>query len=161
MKDLRAKAERAKVIRHAVPGGGRRIQSLRAFRRAVLFWLFAWWVVGLLSLRLSVCSFDRGGFLRTFWEPVLGHLGLHGGRLGAILGSLGRSWDPSWGSGGSVGVNFGALGVLWRLWGSLGAPLAAQGAQSQIFQLFSLPFWAHFGSILEVKIDEKSDVIFH
>ena len=34
MKDLRAKAERAKVIRHAVPGGGRRIQALRAFRRA-------------------------------------------------------------------------------------------------------------------------------
>jgi hypothetical protein len=42
----------------------------------------------------------------------------------------------------------------------LGAALAAQEAQSQIFSLFSLPFWGHFGSILKLKIDEKSDVIF-
>ena len=76
----------------------------------------------------------------------------------AILGSLGTSWDPFWGA---LSFIFGALGLLWRLWGSLGAPLAAQGAQSQIFPLFSLSFWAHLGSILEVKIDEKSDVIFN
>ena len=74
------------------------IQSLRAFRRAVLFSLFAWRLVGLLSLRLFVCWFDREGFLRTFRELVLGPLGLHFGRsegpLGTILGSLGTSWDP-------------------------------------------------------------------
>ena len=143
------------------------IQSLRAFRRAVLFSLFAWRLVGLLSLRLFVCWFDRERFLRTFRELVLGPLGLHfgssEGRLGIILGCLGTSWDPFWRSGGSLALGsiFEALGLLWRLWGTLEAPLAAQGAQSQIFPLFSLPFWAHFGSILEVKIDGKSDVIVH
>ena len=138
------------------------IQSLRAFRRAVSFGLLAWWVVGLLFLRLSVCSFDRGGFLCTcrelalgaswapFWE-LWGSLGHHFGVSGPIhFGGLGAP----------LGFIFGALGLLWRLWGSLGAPLAAQGAQSQIFPLFSLPCWAHFGSILEVTIDEKFDVIF-
>ena len=129
------------------------IQSLRAFRQAVLFWLFAWWVVGLLSLGLSVCSFDRGGFLRTFWEPVLGHLGLHfessGGRLGAILGSLGRSWDPSWGSGGSVGVHFWGSGDPLAPLGLLGGPLGRPRCPKPNFPTFFPPilgsFWLHFG----------------
>ena len=111
-------------------GGG----SLRAFRRAVLFALFAWWLVGLLSLRLSVCAFDRGCVLRTFQELV----------LAASWAPFLRLWDSS-----------GAFGAPW------GPPLAAQGAQSQISPLCSLSFWAYFGSILEVKIDKKSDVIFN
>ena len=49
------------------------------------------------------------------------------------------------GLGAPLGFIFGALGLLWRLWGSSGAPLAAQGAQSQISALF--PF--HFGIILD------------
>ena len=88
-------------------------------------------------------------------------LGARGGRLGTILGSVAP-----------LGVDFGGLGLPWApflgLWDSSGAfgapwgpPLAAQGAQSQIFPLFSLPFWAHFGSILQVKINEKYDVIFN
>ena len=32
----------------------------------IIFGLLAWKVIGLLSLHLSVCSFVRGGFLRTF-----------------------------------------------------------------------------------------------
>ena len=112
--------------------------------------------------------------MRTFRALVLGPLGLHfggsEGRFGTILGSLGTSWDPFRGSGGSLGLHFWDSGVplarlgLWDSSGAFGAPwgppLAAQGAQSQIIPLFSLPFWAHFGSILEVKIDEKSDMIF-
>ena len=97
------------------------IQSLRAFRRAALFSLFAWRLVGLLSLRLFVCWFDREGFLRTFWELLLGPLGLHFGSsegcLSTILGSLGTSWAQFWGSGSSLGLHF---------WGS-GAPVAALG----------------------------------
>ena len=100
MKDLRAKAERAKVIRHAVPGGGRRIQSLRAFRRAVLFSFFAWRLVGLLSLRLFVFWFDREGFVRTFRELVLGSLGFH-------FGSSGGSWAPFSGLWAPLGIHFG------------------------------------------------------
>ena len=130
------------------------IQSLRAFRQAVSFSLFAWRLVGLLSLRLFVCWFDREGFLRTFRELVLGPLGLHfgssEGRLDTILGCLGTSWDPFWVSGGFLGLHFWGLWPLWRLLGLFGSPLAAQGAQSQIFPLVSLPFWAHFGSILGV-----------
>ena len=37
--------------------------------------------------------------------------------------------------------------------------MAAQGAQSEIFPLFSPPFWAHFRYILELKTDEKNDMI--
>ena len=96
--------------------------------------------------------------MRTFWEPVLGHLGLH-------FESSGVAWAPFWGLWAALGIHlgglgsplgfiFGALGILWRLWGSLRAPLAAQGAQSQIFQLVSLPFWGHVGSML-VKTNEN------
>ena len=84
----------------------------------------------------------------------------------------GVAWAPFWGLWAPLGVDFGGLVLPWAsflgFWDSSGAveapwglPLAAQGAQSQIFPLFSLPFWAHFGSILQVKIDEKSNVIFH
>ena len=73
-----------------------------------------------------------------------------GGRLGSILEALGDPWVPFWGLWASRGC----------LWGSLGAPLVAQGAQSQIFPIFSLPFWGDFGFILEVKTDPKSDTIF-
>ena len=72
------------------------------------------------------------------------HFGASGHLLGFIFGGMGVP----------LGFIFGALGLLWRLWGSLGAPLAAQGAQSQISLFFSFSFWAHFGSILEVKIDK-------
>ena len=75
----------------------------------------------------------------------LGHLfGSSGGRLGSILRA------PFW--------------VLWRsngwLWGSLGLPLAAQGAKSEIYPIFSLPFGGHFRSILEVKNAQKSGAFF-
>ena len=86
------------------------------------------------------------------------------------MGALGVAWVPFWVLWGSFGLHFGGSGdpwaAFWRLWGtrgclwgSLGAPLAAQGAQSQIFPIFSLPFWGHFGSMLEVKTDPKSDTI--
>ena len=86
------------------------IQSLRAFRRAVLFGLIACWVVGLLSLRLSVCAFDRGCVLRTFKELVLA-------ASWAILGALWVAWAlfwdlwashgvHVWGSGASLGLHF-------------------------------------------------------
>ena len=126
------------------------IQSLRAFRRAVLFGLVAWWVVGLLSLRLSVCSFDHGGFLRTFWE-------LAWGLLGSILGAWGVAWAPFWGLWAPLGLHFGGLGPPWAsflgLWGFSGAfgapwvaPLAAQGAQSEIFLFFPFHFGVIFGT---------------
>ena len=122
------------------------IQSLRAFRRAVLFSLFAWRLVGLLSLRLFVCWFDREGFLRTFRELVLGPLGFHFGSsegpLDTILGSLGTSWDPFLGSGGSLGLHFWGSGAplapLGLLGGSLGVPKAK----------FSHFFPSHFGLIM-------------
>ena len=141
------------------------IQSLRAFW-AVLFSLFAWRLVGLLSLRLFVCWFDREGFLRTFRELVLGPLGLHfgssEGRLGTILGSLGTSWDPFWGSGGSLGLHFWGLRLLWRLLGLFGPPLGrSRCPKPNVPNSPSPPFWGHVGSMLEVKIDKKSDVIFH
>ena len=80
-----------------------------------------------------------------------------GGRLDIILESLGSSWQPFWRSGGSPGLHFWGSGASLGSWGP---PLAAQGGQSQIFPLFWTPFWGHFGSILEVKSDEKSDLIF-
>ena len=93
------------------------------------------------------------------------------GALVSILSGLEVAWAPFWGLWGLLGSILGAPGVpwapFWELWGSrgkfggsLGAPLAAQGAQSQIVPLFSLPFWSHFGSILEAKTDQKSDAIF-
>ena len=117
----------------------------------------------MLSLRLSVCSFDHGGFLRTFWE-------LAWGLLGSILGAWGVAWAPFWGLWAPLGLHFGGLGPPWAsflgLWGFSGAfgapwvaPLAAQGAQSEIFPLFSPPFLAHFRYILELKTDEKCDMI--
>ena len=118
------------------------IPSLRAFRRAVLFSLFAWRLVGLLSLRLFVCWFDREGFLRTFRELVLGPLGLHFGssvgRLGTILGSLGTSWDQFWGSGGSLWGSSGAFGALW---GPPWPPMVPKAKFSHFFP-------SHFGLML-------------
>ena len=115
----------------------------------------------------SVCMFFRSWNLLALSSGAC-----LGGLLGFILGAWGFAWAPFWGLGAPLGVDFGGLGLPWAqflgLWDSSGAfgapwgaPLAAQGAQSQIFPLFSLPFWPHFGSILEVTIDEKSDVVFH
>ena len=42
----------------------------------------------------------------------------------------------------------------------MGPPLAAQGAQSEIYPIFSLPFGGHFWFILEVKNAQKSDAFF-
>ena len=103
-----------------------------------------------MSLRLSVCSFDHGGFLRTFWE-------LAWGLLGSILGAWGVAWAPFWGLWAPLGLHFGGLGPPWAsflgLWGFSGAfgapwvaPLAAQGAQSEIFPVFSLHFGVIFGT---------------
>ena len=123
---------------------------------------------GLLGCYLCVCL-----YVGSIVKASCAHFGsLSWGLLGSILGARRVPWAPFWGLWAPLGIHFGglgaplgfifgALGLLWRLWGSLGAPLAAQGAQSQIFPLFSLSCWAHFGSILEVKIDEKSDVIFN
>ena len=73
------------ILTRGQPCGWRRIQTLRAFRRAASFGLFAWRVVGLLTLHVSVCSFVRGGALRTFF-------------------GLGASFGESWGR----------FGVIWR-----------------------------------------------
>ena len=104
-------------------GGG----SLRAFRRAVLFGLVAWWLVGLLSLRLSVCSFDHGGFLRTFWELAWG-----------LLGSF-------WELGGSLGHHFGVSGLLvgsiLGVWGPLGLHFWRSGAS---LAPLAPPGWPHW-----------------
>ena len=103
------------------------ISPLRAFRRAVLFCLFAWRVDGLLSLHLSVCSFVRGGFLRIFSE-LGGRFGSLGGLLGSILGALGVAWAPFWESGVLLGSILGALGIHFRgLDGPLGFILGALG----------------------------------
>ena len=74
-----------------------------------------------------------------------GCLGLHFSTFGCLLGSI-----------------LGALGALWAIFwpnwwplGRLGDPNAPPAAQNRIFLNFSLPFWRHFGSILELKIDEK------
>ena len=129
------------------------IQSLRAFRRAVLFRLFAWWLVGLLSLRLSVCAFDRGIFLRTVRELVLGASWASfwelGGRLGTILGSLGTTWDPFWGSGGSLGLHFWGSGAPLAPLGLFGGLLGRLRCPKPNFPTFFPPilgaFWLHFG----------------
>ena len=85
------------------------------------------------------------------------HFGsLSWGLLGSILEARRVPWAPFWGLWAPLGINFGglgaplgsifeALGLFWCLWSSLEAPLAAQGAQSQIFQ-FVPP--SHFGVIL-------------
>ena len=108
-------------------------------------------------------------FVRSWW--LLAHiLGACLGALGLILGAWGVAWAPFWGLWAPLGLHFGGLGPPWAsflgLWGFSGAfgapwvaPLAAQGAQSEIFPLFSLPFWDHFRYILEVKTDEKNDMI--
>ena len=125
------------------------IQSLRAFRRAVLFRLFAWWLVGLSSLRLSVCSFDRGIFLRTVRELVLG-----------------ASWASFWELGGSPGHHFGVCGLLLGsilgVWGCLGLHFWGSGTPLVPLGLLGGPPWppkvpkakfshffpSHFGLIL-------------
>ena len=93
---------------------------------------------------------------------------------GAMLGVLGVSWAAFWalghrfgGSWGLLGSIFEALGVpcapfleLWGpngwLWVSSEAPLAAQGAQSEIFPILFPPiwgsFWDHFPSKKRFKI---------
>ena len=91
--------------------------------------------------------------------------------MGPILGALGSLGHLFGRSGGVLESIFEALGVpcapfleLWGptgwLWVSSEAPLAAQGAQSEIFLIFSLPFGGHFWSILEVKSAKKSDAFF-
>ena len=93
------------------------------------------------------------------------------GQLGSHFGCSGLAWAPFWelwgslglhfgGSGGALGSILGVLGFNGWLWGSLGPPLAAQGAQSEISPIFSLPFGGHFWSILEVKNAQKSDAFF-
>ena len=87
----------------------------------------------------------------------LGHLfGRSGGVLESILEALGvpcapflELWAPN--------------GWLWGygwLWGSSEAPLAAQGAQSEIFPICSLPFGGYFGTIFGAKSVSKSDAFF-
>ena len=40
-----------------------------------------------------------------------------------------------------------------------GRPWPPKGPKANFFTIFSLPFWGHFGSILGVKSDQKSDII--
>ena len=140
---------RNEVHTRGLPFGWRRIQSLRAFRRAVLFRLFAWWLVGLSSLRLSVCSFDRGIFLRSVRELVLG-----------------ASWASFWELGGSPGHHFGfwglLLGSILGVWGCLGLHFWSSGTPLVPLGLLGGPPWppkvpkakfshffpSHFGLIL-------------
>ena len=121
---------------------------------------------GLLGCCLWVCLYVRSSV------GLLAHISgaCPGGLLGSILGARGVAWSPFsglWALLGSIlgfweaplNSMFGALGLLWCLWGSLRAPLAAQGGQNEIFLLFSSPFWGHFGTMLEVKNDEKYDMV--
>ena len=91
--------------------------------------------------------------------------------MGPILGALGSLGHFFGRSGDVLESIFEALGVpcapfleLWApngwLWGSSEGPLAAQGAQSEIFPICSLPFGVYFWSILEVKNPQKSDAFF-
>ena len=61
--------------------------------------------------------------------------------LSCILGALGALWAPFWQN--------------WWPLGRLGGPNALPAAKDRIFLNFALPFWRHFGSFLELKIDEK------
>ena len=90
---------------------------------------------------------------------------------GAILVVLGVSRAAFGGSWGVLGSIFEALGVpcapfleLWGpngwLWVSSEAPLAAQGAQSEIFPIFSFPFGGHFGTVFGAKSASESDAFF-
>ena len=101
------------------------------------------------------------------WAPFW----ILGGSLGPILGALGSLGHLFGRSGGVLESIFEALGVpcapfleLWApngwLWGSSEAPLAAQGAQSEIFPIFSLPFGGHVGTIFGAKSAPKSDAFF-
>ena len=124
---------------------------------------------GRLCCCLCVCLYVRSivgtscaHFGNLSWGPLGLHFGSSGGSLGhhfgvpgPLSGSILGVWGLPWASFLGLWGSSCAFGALW------GPPLAAQGGQSQIFRLFSLPFWTHFGSILEVKIDEKSDVIFN
>ena len=144
---------RNEIHTRCLPFGWRRIQSLRAFRRAVLFGLFAWWVVGLLSLRLAVCSFDRGGFLRTSRKLVLGasrapfwvlggSLGNHFGVSGPLLGSILGVWGLPWAS--FLGL-WGSSGASGALWGPPWPPKVPKAKFSHFFPshfgLMLAPFW--------------------
>ena len=91
--------------------------------------------------------------------------------MGSILRVREVAWAPFWAHWAPLGLHFGGLGLAWAsflgLRGSFGAfgapwggPLAAQGAQGEIFPLFSSPFWDHFGYILELKTVENFDMIF-
>ena len=90
-----------------------------------------------------------------------------GGVLGCILGA----WAPFWSLLGSLGSIFEALGVpcapfleLWGpngwLWVSSEAPLAAQGAQSEIFPILFPPIWGSFWDHFRAKSASKSDAFF-
>ena len=93
------------------------------------------------------------------------------GQLGSHFGCSGLALAPFWkfwgflglyfgGSGGALGSILGVLGVQWVALGVPGASLAAQGAQSEIYPIFSVPFGNHFCFILEVKNAPKSDASF-
>ena len=103
---------------------------------------------------------------RCSFRKLKGSLGFHFGSfrrlLGCILGALGMPRPPFFHFWVSPGQHFGSLGNLWAIFwpnwwplGRLGDPNAPPAAQNRIFLNFSLPFWRHFGSILELKIDEK------
>ena len=85
---------------------------------------------------------------------ALGALGLHFGQIGGLWVSifplLGVSWAAFWWPWGFFGLLLGQIGGLW---GALGVPMPPPAAQNLIFLNFPLPFWKHFGSFVEAKID--------
>ena len=79
-----------------------------------------------------------------------GSLGHHFGVFGLLVAAILEVWGLPWAS------------FLW-LWGSsglLGASLGRPRWPKPDFLTFFHSFWDHFGSILEVNSDEKSDLIF-
>ena len=101
-----------------------------------------------------------------------GHPGLHfgcsGGRLGTFFDALGVLWGPIWRLWGTLDLHFGSFGgplgsilkALVAFGGAWGHPWPPKGPKSPIVLVVSLPFWELFGYILEVKNDQKSDIIF-
>ena len=84
---------------------------------------------------------EREGLLDSlggFSKPSLGH-------LGAILGTLGGSWEPSWALLEPLGDLLDALGGFSKpSWGHLGAILGLLGASGGPL----LASWGHLGAIL-------------
>ena len=79
-----------------------------------------------------------------------GSLGHHFGVFGLLLAAILEVWGLPWAS---------FLG-LWGSSGLLGAPLGRPRWPKPDFPIFLMPFWDHFGLILEVKTDEHFDLIF-